>query len=281
MSEVASNPAENPEAIRAALLTVMGVDGGSGPAEDSQPAAVNPMASAAVTVNGEAVPSTEQPAGEVAQPEESPELIAMRQELEATRRKASESIDWGRKGYLRKSNELEQAKGLLKRAMSEGGLSKEEAEAFLAGQVAENRDASTGQFVAQQPDERQMMDASQFVFDYGLSEKQVNEFTAWLASEKSTVTQRDIVANDHYSTLRHSYEKYRGSLEPSPLIAKAAATVARTQREVAKAAGNSPGVSLPTPVAPKEDPSKLKPGEQRDRGYVDAWMNKILEPYRP
>ena len=211
----------------------------------------------------------------------SDELTALRAERDAaiaereeTRKKASESISWARSLTLRKSTEADQARQLLTQAQKTGELDKESLERFLATGTLPAQSANP--YGQPAPDERMMLDASQFVFDYGLSEKQAESFTTWLGSAASTMTDRDFVAGDHYSTLRHGYERYRqATTKPDPVIAQAAASVARTQREVARAAANPPSKVMPADKPTPQDPMKMTADERLKSGMVDQWFKEL------
>lgn len=252
--------------------------------EDSLAAAFKALATgatepvAAPPAATEPAASTETPA--IAEPAPSDELTALRAELDSTRRNASQSIDWGRKGYLRASNEATTAKRLLKQALENPeGVSKEEVARFLGGSPAQPEASQNPWSQAPAvPDERLQMDASQFILDYGLSEKQVGEFTAWMNSPtgQSAVKPRDVVEGDYYSTFRHSWERYKETVAPDP---KVLASVARTQREVAKASG-APSRIMPTPEPePAPDPMKLTVQQRIDNGTVDGWFKQLNQEW--
>ena len=226
------------------------------------------------------------PAESQAAVEESPELTQLRAELEAARterdsmaRRSAESIDWARKGFLRKSDEAARAKALLSRAATSGELDKAELERFLAS-------AADPQPTAPQQSEQELMaiDASRFAFRYGLSEKGIQEFSSWIASPtaQSAIAEDDTVAGNYYQTLRNYYERYReATSRPDPAVAQAAGTIARVQREVARAAASPPSRIMPTdaPQAPAEDPMKLSAQERVDRGIVDGWFKQYSQEW--
>ena len=219
--------------------------------------------------------------------QESPELVQLRAELAAVReeketlsRRSADSIDWARKGFLRKSTEAAKARELLSKAATSGELDKAELERFLASGAAES------QPIAPQQSEQELMaiDASRFAFRYGLSEKQIADFSGWIASApaQSAITEDDTVGGNYYQTLRNYYERYReATSKPDPAVAQAAGTIARVQKEVARAAAAPPSRIMPTenPQLPAEDPMKLTAQERVDRGIVDGWFKQYAQEW--
>lgn len=248
-----------------------------------EPGPVAPQA--AVEQAGTPAPTPTQAAA-VAEP--SDELAQLRADLAAAqataeeyRRKGAESIDWARKGFFRKSDEAARATGLLKKAAETGELDADELAAFLAsGGVAQPQPG----FMAQpQPaaDERMILDASQFVFDYGLSEKAATDYLNWLNGDGRThLTERDLEGS-HYAQLRHGYEKYRAATAvPDPALTAAAQTVARTQREIARGAAAAPSRVMPTPEPTPPDYSKMSVKEREDSGLIDQAFRELAQQYK-
>lgn len=233
-------------------------------------------------------PAAQAPSVASTEPEPPDELTQMRAELASTRSKASESIEWGRKGFLRKSNEADTAKRFLRQALENPeGVSKEEVARFLSGEAGPPAQAPPYQPAYTQaappvaPDERMMMDTSQFLFDYGLSETQAKGYMEWIGGPANTLTERDIVPGDHYSTLRHGYERYKESTSrPDPVMVQAAASVARTQREVARSAGGNPARTLPTPEPVAKDPMRDMTVQERvDSGFIEAQFKALAQEW--
>jgi hypothetical protein len=207
------------------------------------------------------------------------ELAAAREEKEILSRRSADSIDWARKGFLRKSTEAARATELLRKAATSGELDKAELERFLASGTAEAQPT-----VPQQSEQELMaIDASRFAFRYGLSEKQIGEFSGWIAGPdaQKLITEDDTVNGNYYQTLRNYYERYReATSKPDPAVAQAAGAIARVQKEVARAAASPPSRIMPTeaPQA-KEDPMKLTAQERVDRGIVDGWFKQYAQEW--
>lgn len=251
--------------------------GGSGQLPEPVAEAPQPVA--------EQVADTAAPAE--SQAEESPELAQLRAELAAERaekqaltQRSADSIDWARKGFLRKSDEAARAKALLSKAATSGELDKAELERFLASA------AETSQPAIPQQSEQELMaiDASRFAFRYGLGEKQIADFSGWIASPdaQKLITEDDTVTGNHFQTLRNYYERYReATSKPDPVVAQAAGTIARVQREVARAAASPPSRIMPTeaPSSNDSDPMKLTVQERIDRGIVDGWFKQLTSEW--
>ena len=219
-------------------------------------------------------------------PAESPELTQLRADLEAARterdsmaRRSAESIDWARKGFLRKSSEAARAREILSRAATSGELDKAELERFLASGSGEL------QPTAPQQSEQELMaiDASKFAFRYGLTEKGIADFSGWIGSPaaQTLISEDDTVNGNYYQTLRNYYERYReATSRPDPAVAQAAGTIARVQKEVARAAAAPPSRVMPTEAPEAIDPMKMTVQEREDSGLIQKLFSDLTKEYR-
>ena len=295
-----NKPEYSGEALAGAFATLMG---GGPPPEPSQPqvappVALEPEASLPDATEQSGAPGETSLAQEsAASVPESQELVALRQEFEAKLQeaearesRAANSLNWARQGFLRKSDEAARAKEILRKAATAGELDKEELERFLAasgpGIQPQAPVAQPYQSVYQpaplqpEPDERLVHDTNQFLADYRMGEKDASEFTKWIGSGPANVTDRDNVPGNHYATLRLLHERWQESKGTAPVVAQAAASLARTQREVAKAAGSQVGRTAPPPAPAPTDMSKLSVEDRVKQGLVAEWWKQSMAHIR-
>ena len=300
MEDRTNKPEYSGEALAGAFATLMG---GAKPSEPSLSLAAPPVAPEAEPAPPVATDQSGEPGEAPAQQEsvgaESQELVALRQDFEAKLQEAEQrearaanSLNWARQGFLRKSDEAAKAKELLRKAAAAGELDKEELERFLAsGPSAQPQGGipqapQPYQSVYQpapyqpEPDERLVHDTNQFLADYRMGEKDASDFTKWIGSGPTNVTDRDNVPGNHYATLRLLHERWQEAKGADPVVAQAAASLARTQREVAKAAGSQVGRTAPPPTPPPTDVSKLSVEDRVKQGLVAEWWKQSMANIR-
>jgi len=205
------------------------------------------------------------------------------EELESVRSKATESIRWGRDGYLKKSNELEEARALLKRAVENpDGVDKAEVERFLAG-AAKGQDTSTRPFLplaAPRLSDAHAFDIQEFLVESKMGPDKQQEFTQWFqqAAQTGKIPERELASDNVYLILSNAYRRFVSEQDTKPEVAKAIKSLAKTQKDIAKAAGAAPAKSTPARAPePPQDFSKMSAKDKRDKGYVDDWLKTVME----
>lgn len=105
---------------------------------------------------------------------------------------------------------------------------------------------------------------NQFMLDYGMDEAASESLIKWMQDPNSPLTQRDVVKDSLYHTLVMAKVKYDAAKTAEKNVkAKAIASIGKTQREAAKAAGALGGKSSPSPPADKPlDWTKLNTEER-------------------
>ena len=268
-------------------------------------AAPEPQAAAPVAEQVETTPATEigadQPV-EIQEPETEDveslrkRLVSREEELQEqlakVRQQGSQGIEWARNLGLRKASEAARAKDLLKRIKAGEQVPAEEVDAILSASTDVSPLGATPQpqlpqlsnpFApppqAPEVSEDMVSQTQQFMIDYGLDDQQGEALIKWMQDPSSQLTQRDVVPNSLYHTLVMAKTKYdRAQQDQKSIKAKAIASIGKTQREAAKAAGALGGKASPSPPADKPvDWTKLPTEERKKYLNVDELLRQMAE----
>ena len=188
-------------------------------------------------------------------------LTEVEKERDSNAERASKGLEWSRSLALRKSSEADRYKGLLKQIAEGKEVERAEVERLLAQPAQEP--AKPGFFPVAQPaapqDENLALEAEQFVMDYRLTDAKADAFKAWMGDPKSGLSEKDVVPGSLYHTLVLAWNKYeKASTTPNSATVRAVKTLARVQKDAARAAGGITSRARPSPTQePEEDLMKL------------------------
>lgn len=255
-----------------------------------EPAKEEPPAEAAST---DATPEAqEEKPAEAPETEDVASLRQKMQQLEQERdryaNQARNGLDWARNLALKKSSETERYKSVIKRLKDGEQMSPEDLDRLL-GQTEPIPPAwqpANPLAVAMQPvapqDEMVALETQQFLMDQRLDEKTAADFHKFLLDPASPISARSLVQGNTYATLKLTYDDYKAAkAQEATQTAAAVKTIAKAQREGAKAAATMAARSSPTPTPPParkfED---LTADEMRNSGAVDRALKELAGQYQ-
>ena len=145
---------------------------------------------------------------------------------------------------------------MLKQIAEGKEVERAEVERLLAQPAQEP--AKPGFFPVAQPvapqDENLALEAEQFVMDYRLSDAKADAFKSWMQDPKSGLSEKDVVPGSLYHTLVLAWNKYeKASTTPNPATVQAVKTLARVQKDAARAAGGITSRARPSPTQESEE----------------------------
>jgi hypothetical protein len=184
------------------------------------------------------------------------EVARYQERLLAVNDRNRQSLDTLNQRALRKATQIDRARQVLEKALSAEGVDKTEAERLLA-EIRSGYNPGSANYapppVAEQPiaaaetDER-AVDGNQWLNERGLTQAESDSLGTYIRNAQLTPREQRLAAQDIYSFLSLVEPRWRAAAatEPKTDAAKAVATVARVQKQAAKAASASLGAASTT-----------------------------------
>lgn len=174
------------------------------------------------------------------------------EQLAAVRERGRQSLDAVRQQMLRKSSVLDRARQVIEKAMAPDGVDKTEAERLLA-EIRSSYNASSANYEPPPPpqptpqSDENSIAINEWLNDNGLTEAEAASFDSWIRT-KAQLTDRERRLTDPYTLLTAIAPRWREAARSESVVAaqqddatRAVKTVARVQRQAAKAASQSVG----------------------------------------